>query len=355
MSIDRGDIDDGARRSASLLLARAAASLGRADRGLAQAIDDFFLPDDMRLDDRTRAVLGGTLAAMIAAVEGDLRRQVARALAAGGDRDRARWLSEGEPVHDRLIASGLLRDPDLMRELIARTRQDVLADALPPAAADTGAASLLARLTVSADTHVAGAALALMTAEGRRRGFLDSGRLIQTELPADLHHRLVWWVAAAIREQLTGAEADRTLSDAALRALTSHDESDRVEAAAERLAGAIDAQPAELAALLVHALGDRSIALFAALLALPLRLDFAAARQLVLAGGDPLWLALRAIDLDRATIARIGLALSGDVEAFADQLDAIAAVIPAEARKALAPLALPADFRAAMAALAAAK
>ncbi|THD35174.1 MAG: DUF2336 domain-containing protein [Sphingomonas sp.] len=355
MSIDRGDIDDGARRSASQLLARAAASLGRADRRLAHAIDDFFVPDDDRLDDRTRAVLAGTLSAMIVAVENEMRRHVAQTLTAAGDGDRARWLSEGEPVDERLAAAGVLRDPDLMRELIARTRQDLLADGLLSGSLDESGASLLTRLTASADGHVAAAALALMTAEGRRRTFLDTGRLTHTELPAELHHRLVWWVAAAIREQLTGAEADRALAEAALWALGAHDEGDRVEGAATRLAAVIDAQPGELAALLTHALGDRNVALFIALLALPLRLDFAVARHIVVTGGDPLWLALRALDLDRATIAQIGLALSDDVEAFADQLDAIAAVTVAEARAALAPLALPADFRAAIAVLAAAR
>ena len=78
MSTDGRDIDDGDRQGASQLLARAAAALGRADRGLAQTIDDFFIDDDARLDDRTRATLAVTLAAMVAAVEGDLRHRAAR-------------------------------------------------------------------------------------------------------------------------------------------------------------------------------------------------------------------------------------------------------------------------------------
>jgi hypothetical protein len=347
MSTDGRDIHDGDRHGASQLLARAAAALGRADRGLAQTIDDFFIGEDDRLDDRTRATLGTTLAAMVAAVESDLRRRAARSLAV---------VADGKSVLDRLIASGVVRDPALMRELIDRTRLDLLADTLTNAAPDdAGAPSLLARLTASGDTHVATAALALMAAEGRRRGFLDNGRLSHTELPAELHHRLVWWVAAAIREQLADAAASRVLADAGLRALGGHDESDRVEGAAIRLAAAIDPQVSELPALLTHALGDRSVALFVALLAYALRFDFAVARQLVVSGGDALWLALRAIDLDRATIARIGVALSNDVEEFADQLDTIAAVSVTDARAALAPLALPADFRAAMAALAVAR
>ncbi len=347
MSTDGRDIDDGGRQGASQLLARAAAALSRADRGLAQTIDDFFIDEDARLDDRTRATLAVTLATMVAVVEGDLRHRAARSLATTG---------AGASVFDRLIAAGLLRDPDLMRELIDRTRLDLLADALTNAAPDDqGAASLLARLTASADTRVAGTALAMMAAEGRRRGFLDTGRLSHTELPAELHYRLVWWVAAAIDEQLADATASRVVADAALRALGGHDESDRIEGAATRLAAAIDPQPGELAALLTHSLGDRSVALFVALLAFALRLDFAVARRLVVAGGDPLWLALRAVDLDRASIARIGLALSGDVEAFADQIDAILAIDPADARATLASLALPADFRAATAALAASR
>src|ERR1700712_3434962 len=112
MSIDEGDIDDGSREGASQLLARAAAALGRVDRGLAQTIDDFFIDEDARLDDRTPGALAGTVAAMVAAVEGDLRHRAARSLAAA---------SAGVPVLDRLITAGLLRDADMMRELIDRT------------------------------------------------------------------------------------------------------------------------------------------------------------------------------------------------------------------------------------------
>ncbi|MBN8815089.1 MAG: hypothetical protein J0J06_06545 [Sphingomonas sp.] len=347
MSTDKRDIDDGGRNGASQLLARAAAALARADRGLTHAIDDFFIDEDARLDDRMRATLTATLTAMVAAVEGDIRRRAARSLPEA---------AEGAPVLDRLIGAGVLRDPVLMRELIDRISLDLLADSLTDAAPDDHeAASLLARLTASADTYVASAARATMAGEAERRTFIDTGRMSRTALPAELHHRLVWWVAAAIHEQLASGDAGRVIADAALHALGGHDEGDRVEGAAARLAAAIDPQPGELPALLTHALGDRSIGLFVALLAFALRADFAAARQLVVTGGDSLWLALRAIDLDRATIAKIGLALSHDVEAFADQLDAVMGVGADEARAALAPLTLPADFRAAIAALKAAR
>lgn len=356
MSIDQGDWDDGARTSASTLLARAAAAVRHVDRRLAEGIDDFFLADDSRLDDRTRAALAATLTAMVAVVEHDLRQR-AVTLLTGADPALVLRIQNGTPVFDRLVGSGLLRDVDLMRELIARTRQDLLVDLLPALPPDEiGSASLLARLAGSADAWVADAALTMMTAESRRRGLIDSNRLERTELPAELHHRLVWWVAAAIREQLGPSNADRMIVEAAVRALADHDEGDRLESAAMRLAATIDPQPAELATVLRHALGDRRVALVIALLGHALGIDYATMRQIVLDGGEQLWLALHGAGLDRTTVARIGLSLyeadpRRDVEAFADQLEAIAAVTPDEARGALAPLRLHPDFRAAMAEL----
>lgn len=73
--------------------------------------------------------------------------------------------------------------------------------------------------------------------------------------------------------------------------------------------------------------------------------------------GDRLWLALRAAALGRPTIARIALALADadprrDIDSFADDLDAIAAVPVEGARSALAPLTLHHDLRMAIDALA---
>ena len=217
-----------------------------------------------------------------------------------------------------------------------------------------GAASLLARLTASGDTHVASAALALMAVEGRRRGFLDTNRMSHTELPAELYHKLVWWVAAAIREQLAGAEADRALADAALRALGAYDESDRVEAAALRLATAIDAQMGELPALLTHALGDRNVALFIALLGpgatarIHRRAAMGRRRGAIRYGSR----CARSISIVRPS-GGSDWSLSDDVEDLPIGSTPSLPLRQAEAHAVLASLALPADFRVAIAALAA--
>ena len=341
--------------------ARAERARARADSRLSGAIADFFLPDGDRLDERTRLMLARVLNGIVAAIEADIRRHAARLLVGRGATDKAEAvLASGGAIADRLARAGLLRDRALIDELLARVRHDLIADALPTAVAGPDEASLIVRLAAVPDTIVAAAASALLAAESRRRSANVSGLAGGSELPAELHHRIVWWIAAGVREALGGVDrdTDRAIADAAQRSLAGHDEGERVDAVAMRLAVAVDARVDERAGLLVEAIGDRQLAFFVAVLACALGMGHDAARAIVIEpDGERLWLALRAIALDRPTIARIGLALADadpqrDLEAFADALDDIAAVDPGEAMAALAPLSLDRDFRAALAALA---
>lgn len=327
---------------------RAATARARAAWRLAGVMDDLFLPEDARLDERTRLALAARLNETIGGIETDLRRQAARLLAARGASGPAERLLTARAglAAERLACAGLLRDESLIGELIAQVRHALLAEALP-ASHGSEETSLLVRLAGVPDRVVAAAAQALLVA--------DSNAAL---LPADVQHRLVWWVAAAIRPATPDAAADRAIAEAAGRSLGAHDEGARGEAVAIRLAIAIDARHDEIAPLLLESLGDRRLSLFTAVLARAVGIDFEQARALVLEpDGERLWLALRAVQLDRPTIARIALTLSDadprrDIEAFADQLDRIAAVEPADARLALAPETLDRDFRAAIAALA---
>lgn len=340
------------------LNARAARADARADRDLTAAVTDFLLPDEARLDDRTRHALGALVRGTIGAVEAAVRRHAARLLAERGAPERAEaLLTARADVTARLLHAGLLRDPEMMGELLARVRQDGLAAALPLAPAVADEPSLVVRLAGAPDAVVARAAAALLVADNRRRDAAERAAESGGELPAELHHRLVWWVAAAIRDP-HDHDTDRAIAEAALRAIAAHDEGERADAVAMRLAAAIAPNPRELPDLLVEALADRRVGLFTALVAHAAGLPHEAARAVTLEpGGDRLWLALRAIALDRATIARIALALAEaeparDIEGFADQLDAIVAIDPVAARAALLPLTLDADYRAAIRALA---
>ncbi|RXD06965.1 DUF2336 domain-containing protein [Sphingomonas sp. UV9] len=334
----------------------------RAETRLAGTIADFFLDADARIDDRTRLMLAQVLCAIVGSIEWDIRRHAARLLAGVGATQAGEAILKAGvgTVLQRLTRAGLLRDEDLMDELIARVRHDLIAAALPVEVAEPDEASLLVRLAGVPDSVVASAASALLAAESRRRVANEQAMVGGSELPAELHHRLVWWVAAAIRDGLTSAtrESDRAIADAAQRGLAAHDEGERPDAVATRLAAALDARPNELPAVLVESIGDRRLSLFVAVLAHALGIAFDQARAITLdPEGDRLWLALRALDMDRPTIARIGLALSEadprrDIEQFADALDAIVSIGVEDARASVAPLALNRDFRMALRALA---
>lgn len=358
------DISMGAPDGARALIARAAAAETCAHRGLMVAIEDFFLPDDARLDERTRASLGALLRALVEAVDAELREHGAQLLAGWDAAELADGLARSAPAFVRLSDAGLLRDPELMAELIARVRQEAMGAALPMQAPDDPERpSLINRFVQHPERVLATGAMGVLIAESRRRGNADHGRSTRTDLPAELHRRLVWWVAATLREGAAVrdgralAALDQALCDAARHSLAGHDVDDRLEAAAMRFAAAIDARPGELSQLLVESLGDRRLVLFIALLGHALGLSYERARDLVLdPAADRMWLALRALELGREAIAQVGYALCEadprrDIEAFADSLDAIAAVHSGDAREALAALQLDPEYRAALLAL----
>lgn len=339
MSLDASDPPD-SRAAAILHRARRADAVEA--RRLSAALDDFFLPDDARLDDQTRAALGASLRRTVEAVEREIAAFVQRAVGrtVGGD------------VLARLLDSGLLRDAPLMADLIGGARQELLAEALRRTTAPADQSNLLGRLAECSDGVIATAATALLAVENRAR----HGR---RELAHAVHQRLVWWVTAAVREGSEPDSAlDRALADGAARSIAANASADGLDAAAMRLAAAIDPRPSELGDLLADALADARPILFFALLAQAASLDFADARGITLdPDGDRLWLALRALGLERGEIARIGLMLSEadhrrDVEEFADLLDPIVMVESEAAAAALAPMRLHPEFRAALRALA---
>ncbi|MFT3977618.1 MAG: hypothetical protein QM688_10960 [Sphingomonas bacterium] len=327
MSVDQHGPSHAPPSAAAPILARAAQADARARRRLDASIEDFFLCPRGRLDDRTRAAVHAAIVALL--------EDCARALV--GD------AADTSAIARRLADAGLLRDREFMDEVIGQARLALLGAALDANREPGVAATLLPRLAVERDKVIAAAARDYMLLEGK------------PALPTVLHRRITWWVAAALRE---GHAGDGALAEAALRCMEAHDDNARIESAALRLAAAIDARAEELPELLIAALSDGCAELAVAVIAYARRIDFADARALLLdPDGDRLWLVLRAHGFAREALARVALLLADadphrDIEAFADQLDTIAAIPVLAAREALAPLALHADFRGAIDALA---
>lgn len=355
MSHDPVDPIEGNPIDAATLLARAAGADMRMRRRRDAAVRDFLLPDTARLDDARRVRLRSLIRVAIGTIGGDLQRGAMALLAQRGAADAHAAIESVDPA--RIFASveqAVATQPDIGAELLDRVALDLLADRL---SIDTGMfpaeADMLIAYVESGNPVVAGRAGALMAADSVRRMPVDQPPYA-TDLPASLHERLVWAVAAAVRAAVVsdgGGAIDRALADAALDIVSAHEDGDHLEAAAVRFASAIDIGGNALARLLERTLADRRIALFAALLARGLGTSFEDARALLVDGEDTrLWLALRALDLPRSTIARIGYVLceadpQRDVEAFADLLGPLMQLAPEQARAALASLLLPRHYR----------
>ncbi|MEH3047734.1 DUF2336 domain-containing protein [Sphingomonas adhaesiva] len=341
------------------VLARAAAADVRVDARLATAIADIFLPERDRLDERTRAAVARLVEATVAAAERDIAGHAARVLATRGHGVTAQRLSANHPLTlPRLATAGLLRDADIMAEMIAQARIDLIDEALVTNRAPGTRATLLARLTESRDGVIRSRAVTYLVADSRRRGPAAARR---AELPAALHQRLAWWIAAALREHLAAAAdgaVDRALVEATQRSLDAQVDCDRVAMLAVNLAAAIAPDAGDLPRLLLDTLVEGRLALFVAVLAQAVGIDPVEARGLVLdTDSERLWLALRGVGLSREEIAQLGWLLSEadgwrDAEALADVLGPIAALAPDMAAQVVAPLTLDRDYRAAIRALA---
>lgn len=348
MSVDLNDALPGANDAAGALIARASRG-GLTNTRLRAAAADLATPDTDRLDDEAREAIRADLDRLIGAIESDLRHYAGRA----GNGRSAAALAPSEGLVQRMIAAGLLDDGELIGELTDRAWSTIIAARLPLAVdLDTSRPSLLPRLANGPDRVIASAASAMLTAEARRRGMSpDTGR---DDLPAELHHRLVWWTAAALRPLQGAGTIDLALTDGARRALGAHDEGTRLEAAADRLVLAIDPSDGALRDLVDAALDDRRLELLASLLGHAAGLDSGAVRTILLDPSEErLWLMLRACALPRATIARVALALAEadrrrDPARFVEAADAVMAMPVNAAAAAIAVVKLPPVYRAAL-------
>lgn len=323
-------------------LARKAGREARHQRLLVGLAADLFHPEEARLDDRTRARARELLAETVAVWERALRVGAARRLTAWGEEEVSERLSaSGSSVLNELLDAGVLADPDFAAALVGCTELSRLAGDLPAARHSPERPSLLARLSECPEPAIAEAATAMLAAANMTPA---------TALSDEWAGRLVWWVAAALAARSDEPSLALALAETAEELLVSPPKRD-AERVAAALASAIAARPDELPDLLVESLGDRQPALFIAFLAEALELATDEVRSALLdRDSTQLLLCLRAAAVGREAIALMGVALAEadprrDLERFADLLDEVAALAPAAARAALAPLALPLAFR----------
>jgi uncharacterized protein (DUF2336 family) len=211
-----------------------------------------------------------------------------------------------------------------------------------------GGDDLLYMLVRDADEEVAAEAMELIIARSRRFDRFQEPAMGQVELPAELQHKLVWMVAAALRHYVVQhhrvAAVDAAIEEVASAFIADYDEGATLEARAVRLARRLHAAGRLDGALLGRSLAEGMLPFFIAGIATLAALDYAAAWE-VLAdprGRGPALL-LRAASLGRDSAAEILLHLNSrghlvsgaESDATAGQLDLYDTIDEAAARDVL--------------------
>jgi uncharacterized protein (DUF2336 family) len=296
-SVHHGETRDAAR----LLLAAAR------ERFSVAAID-LLLPEQSRLTEWQRLTASTLLGQLVRTIEDALRADLAGRFVTR-DALHAALSSAHVPIALPLLErANVLRDIDLGNVLVRRVEEHRFYKA------NSGLVErdLIVELLREPDEGIAGEAMALLIARSRRFDRFQEPVMAQTELPAEIQHRLVWMIAAALRQyvvqqhKLPAGIADAAIAAAAGTLIAAYDEGDSLEARCTRLVRRLDQAGRLESALLIRMLEEGVLPLFVAGIALRCSLDYHAVWEVL---SDPRGrgpaLLLRGAQLEREDAAAI--------------------------------------------------
>ena len=285
--------------------------LAAARERFAVAATDLLLPEQARLSEWQRLTAANLLSRLIRSIEDALRVPLAEHFA-GHETVHAALSSAHVPIALPILErAGALSDSDLGTVLVRRVEEHRFWKAYGQGTGE----DLLYALVRDADADLASEAMEMVIARSRRFDRFQEPVLGHVDLPAELQHKLVWLVAAALRHYLVQQHGLRAV-DAAVEAAASafvaqYDEGAGLEAAAVRLSRRLHTLGRLDGAILTRALSEGMLPLFIAGLGVRAGLDHAAAWEIL---SDPRGrgpaLLLRAGTIERDDAAAILLLLN---------------------------------------------
>jgi uncharacterized protein (DUF2336 family) len=310
-----------------LQLAADRSSTARAELGT--ALIDLFLPDEQRLSDHQRALIGDVLTKLVGTLEQDVRRHLAEALVRAKvelpDLERLLANDEIEVARPVLEASKVLRDVDLIEVVKSRSDEhrlaialrDGLSEAVTDALVDFSGPDVIEALLRNNDATISRRAMEYLVSESRRVDRFQEPLLSRADLPGELAHRMYWWVAAALRRRILRdfpvdeETLDTALQDSARRAIAEHDDGQSAQSRALKLARRLIETGELTDVFLLRTLRQQRLNLFVAGLAERAGITFRTAWRAVSDRGfESLIVLLRAINVGRDTMASIVLVLA---------------------------------------------
>lgn len=280
--------------------------LAAARERFAVAATDLLLPDEARLSEWQRLTAAALLTRLIHSVEDELRARLAAKFEMHPPVHAALSSARVPIALPILERAQVLRDAELGNVLVRRVEEHRFWKAHAPAEGQ----DLLFELVGDADEAVAAEAMELVIARSRRFDRFQEPDMGQVELPAELQHKLVWLVAAALRHYIVQhhglAAIDGIIEEAGSELVAGHDEGTILEAHATRLAARLAATRRLDGPLLVRILSEGMLPLFIAGAATLCGLDYAAAWEVIAdpRGRGPAIL-LRAAGVEREEAAAI--------------------------------------------------
>ncbi|MGQ0560152.1 MAG: DUF2336 domain-containing protein [Sphingosinicella sp.] len=279
----------------------------------ATAATDLLLSEQVRLTEWQRITASRLLARLVRTVEVNLRTGLA-ARYSDNDMLHAALTSAQVPIATPILErTQALRDPDLISVLVRRVEEH----RFWKSRVEHGREYVVS-LVSDADQAIAADAMALVIARSRRFDRFEEPSVGRAELPAELQHRLVWIVAAALRQYLVQqhdlAAVDAVIGEVASALIASYDEGETFDALALKLSRRLQASGRLSGAELNRMLEDGLLPMFLAGLSLLNRLDLAAAWEILAdprGRGPALLLRAAALSREEAAILLISLNARG--------------------------------------------
>lgn len=291
--------------------------LAAARERFAVAATDLLLPEQARLSEWQRLTAAALLTRLVRTIEDEMRVRLAERFAEE-EALHAALSSAHVPIALPILErASVLRDAELGTVLVRRVEEHRFWKAHSARDGE----ELLFELVRDEDETIAALAMELVIARSRRFDRFQEPVLGRIELPAELQHRLVWMIAAALRhymvEQHRLGSVDAAIDEAARALVAGYDEGEGLDARAMRLARRLHRGGRLDGALLARVLSEGVLPFFIAGIAVLAGLDYPAAWE-VLAdprGRGPALL-LRAGGIDRADAAAILLTLNSHGRLF---------------------------------------
>jgi uncharacterized protein (DUF2336 family) len=292
---------------------------------LAVAAADLALPERLRLSDWQRTTVSALYSKLVRTVEDELRSNLVQSGAVQFHEGLAAAFTSAQvsiagPVLERSTAQP---DRGLVAALVRRTEEHRRARGH-----GAGEMPILIEFIKDRDPHIAEHAMAILIAQSRRFDSFSEPAAARTELSAELEHRLVWRVAAALRHYMIAAQgfdpvaADWAIVAAAERLLAAYDEGDALDARAMRLAKRLQETERLTDAFVERALSEGSLPLFLAGLGVRASLSHIATWEILSdpRARGPVFL-LKVAGVERAPAVSILLALAASEEEVSSQVD----------------------------------